>query len=152
MTTSNGIHDCSIVLFVIAERVQSAKKYRNSFEVIRQRVIDQISRAPERRSREAVPGLTAELTPSDMPFGVDNGSFEQFSRIITDMTGEDFGGGMTRLDADASNSALDFDFGTVFRPPPASGFGNSGQVYQDSSLSPTFDYPLGGGPSNYAIQ
>lgn len=43
MTTSNSIHDCSIVLFVIAERVPSAKKCRNAFEVIRQRVIDQVS-------------------------------------------------------------------------------------------------------------
>jgi hypothetical protein len=101
MATSDGIHDCSIVLFVIAERVPSAKKYRNAFEAIRQRVIDQISRAepPQRRSREAVPGLAARLAPeadlfepSSMPFFADNGSFEEFSQIIMDMSGEDFVG------------------------------------------------------------
>lgn len=146
MTTSNGIHDCSIVLFVIAERVQSAKKYRNSFEVIRQRVIDQVSRAPERRSREAVPGLTAELAPSahsfqvDMPFGIDNGSFEQFSRIITDITGEDFAGGLTRF---GSETAVDFDFASVFGP---SGVGyDTGPVFDGGNgLSPTFDYAMDG--------
>jgi hypothetical protein len=101
MATSDGIHDCSIVLFVIAERVPSAKKYRNAFEAIRQRVIDQISRAepPQRRSREAVHGLTAGFAPeadlfepSSMPFFADNGSFEEFSQIIMDMSGQDFVG------------------------------------------------------------
>ena len=96
LTTSNGIHDCSILLFVIAERVEPAKKYRNAFEVIRQRVIDQISTAPERHSRQTVTGLTADLAPSTQTFQisqlfeVDNGSFEQFSQIITEMAGEDF--------------------------------------------------------------
>lgn len=97
MVTSNGINDCSIVLFVIAERVQSAKRYRNAFEVIRQKVIDRISEAPERRRRETVPGLTQELVaPSSyasqpsMPFEANEGGYEEFSRIIQDMTGEDF--------------------------------------------------------------
>ncbi|KAF2703725.1 hypothetical protein K504DRAFT_417739 [Pleomassaria siparia CBS 279.74] len=106
-TTSNGIHDCSIVLFVIAERVPAAKKYRNAFEVIRQRVIDRISTKPpaERRSRERVIGLTAELAVSasfsfetnrgsdaGTRFDVDDGSLEQLSHILTDMTGEQFAG------------------------------------------------------------
>lgn len=122
MMTSNGIHDCSIVLFVIAERVQSATKYRNAFEVIRQRVIDQIAQAPERRPREAVTGLTAELAPSahtfevNMPFEVDNGSFEQFSQIITDMTGEDFVARMTRFGATSTETSAEFDFNSVFGP------------------------------------
>lgn len=152
MTTSNGIHDCSIVLFVIAERVQTAKKYRNAFEVIRQRVIDQISRAPERLSREAVPGLTAELAPSahsfqvDMPFGVDSGSFEQFSRIITDMTGEDFVSGMTRFGSEAPDVNLDFDFSTVFRPSET-GY-ETGAAFNGNGMSPTFEYPLDGTLSN----
>lgn len=97
MVTSNGINDCSIVLFVIAERVHSAKRYRNAFEVIRQKVIDRISEDPERRRRETVHGLTQELVaPSSyasqpsMPFEVNEGGYEEFSRIIRDMTGEDF--------------------------------------------------------------
>lgn len=120
MVTSNGIHDCSIVLFVIAERVQSASKYRNAFEVIRQRVIDQIAQASERRPREAVAGLTAELAPSaqafevNMPFEVDNSSFEQFSQIITDMTGEDFVARMTRVNGVATDTSAEFDFNSVF--------------------------------------
>lgn len=43
MTTSNEIDECSTILFVIALRVQLAKKYRNAFKVIRQKVIDEIS-------------------------------------------------------------------------------------------------------------
>ena len=122
MTTSNGIHDCSIVLFVIAERVQSAAKYRNAFEVIRQRVIDQIAQASDRRPREAVAGLTAELAPSaqsfevNMPFEVDNGSFEQFSQIIADMTGEDFVARMSRFGGTSTDASAEFDFNSVFGP------------------------------------
>ena len=108
MTTSNGIHNCSILLFVIAERVESAKKYRNAFEVIRQRVIDQISDGgPKRQNRQTVPGLTMDLAPTaesfqvDQQFDVDNGSFEQFSQIITDMTGETFVSGVGRFDVDS---------------------------------------------------
>ncbi|KAI1868736.1 uncharacterized protein JN550_006311 [Neoarthrinium moseri] len=93
ITTSSGIHDCSIVLFVIAERIGAAKKYRNAFEVIRQRVIDQVSDGSSRQPRKAMSGLVAELGPSvhswdvNQPFEVDHDSFEQFSHIISDMSG-----------------------------------------------------------------
>lgn len=93
ITTSNGIHDCSIVLFVVAERVPAAKKYRNAFEVIRQRVIDQVSDSSSRQPRQTMSGLVAELAPSiqsweaNQPFGVDHDSFEQFSQIISEMSG-----------------------------------------------------------------
>ncbi|KAK9792793.1 putative Zn(2)-C6 fungal-type domain-containing protein [Seiridium cardinale] len=93
ITTSNGIHDCSIVLFVIAERVRAARKYRNAFEVIRQRVIDQVSDRSSRQPRQAMSGLVDELGPSvhswdvNQPFEVDHDSFEQFSQIISEMSG-----------------------------------------------------------------
>lgn len=99
MVTSNGIHDCSIVLFVIAERVPSAKRYRNAFEVIRQKVIDNISQQPERKHRETVIGLTEELaapslyslqSQSNFIFEVEDSSYEEFSHIIRDMTGDAF--------------------------------------------------------------
>ena len=111
MATSNGIHDCNIVLFVITERVPAATKYRNAFELIRQKIIGQIvSQAPDHRQpRAALSGLTDELAPSvhafevNMPFEVGNGSFEQFSQIITDMSGgESFVAGLTRFHTDMS--------------------------------------------------
>lgn len=103
ITTSNGIHDCSIVLFVIAERVPAAKKYRNAFKVIRQRVIDRIpAMGPaERRSRERVPGLRAELAASgsfpfesnvqyeiEGHFGVDKETLDQLSHVLTDIASD----------------------------------------------------------------
>jgi hypothetical protein len=102
-TTSNGIHDCSVVLFVIAERVPAAKRYRNTFEVIRQRVIDRISAMgpTERRSRETVPGLSADLaasrsflfepnyqTEAEGCFDVNEEALDQLSHILTDMAGD----------------------------------------------------------------
>lgn len=129
MITSNGIHDCSILLFVIAERVLPAKKYRNAFEVIRQRVIDHISQ--ERAApREAMAGLTEELAPSaqsfqvNMPFEVDNGSFEEFSQIITDMTGEEFVGALGRAgEEDMGDATVDFGAGAMYRMPEGFGTG-----------------------------
>ncbi|KAF7555653.1 hypothetical protein G7Z17_g1983 [Cylindrodendrum hubeiense] len=151
MTTSNGIHDCSIILFVIAERVPSAKKYRNAFEVIRQRVIDQISNAPERRAREAVAGLTEELAPSahliqtSVPYEVDNCSFEEFSKIITDMTGEDFTVGISQFATETETSGL---ADTIeYRPPQTTELGNESTSYNtyssNTGLTPLLDFPPG---------
>lgn len=131
MTTSNGIHDCSIVLFVIAERVQSAKRYRNAFEVIRQKVIDSISQATERRHRETVPGLTEELVaPSsyslqpNMPFEVTDGSYEEFSRIIRDMTGEDLASAAAAgTSATASTLQANIDLSDNFQGESSSAMG-----------------------------
>ncbi|KXJ85922.1 fungal-specific transcription factor domain-domain-containing protein [Microdochium bolleyi] len=98
LATSNGIHDCSIVLFVISERVPAARKYRNAFEVIRQRVMDLLSdtRTPP-QPRMAMPaGLANELASStesfvmDRPFGSNDLDFEQFSHIMSDMSGDMF--------------------------------------------------------------
>jgi len=101
-TTTNGIHDCSVVLFVIAERVPAAKKYRNAFEIIRQRVIDRISDKDlsELDTRKSVPGLTADLAASGCypiesnfhyasgeEFDVDEEAMGQLSHILTDMSG-----------------------------------------------------------------
>lgn len=92
--TSTGINDCSIVLFVMAERVKMAKKYRNAFEVIRQRVIDSISNGDKANPRQAVGGLAAQLQSTvtsfeiNQPFEVDDDSYEQFSYILAEMTGE----------------------------------------------------------------
>ncbi|KAI1344645.1 fungal-specific transcription factor domain-containing protein [Xylariaceae sp. FL0016] len=120
MTTSSGIHDCSIILFVIAERVHSAKKYRNAFEVIRQQVIDKIAQAPERQPREAVTGLNEVLAPSahsfepNTPFDVDMNSFEEFSQIIADMTGEDLGTTASRPTPEPPEVLGEFDFDCIF--------------------------------------
>ncbi len=96
LTTSSGIHDCSIMLFVIAERVPSTKKYRNTFEVVRQKVIQHILRPIERRRpREAVDGLTTVLTQPENSVEIDklfeagNSSFDLFLQMINAMTGEE---------------------------------------------------------------
>ncbi|KAH9902335.1 fungal-specific transcription factor domain-containing protein [Xylariomycetidae sp. FL2044] len=115
ITTSNGIHDCSIVLFVIAERVRSAKKYRNAFEVIRQRVIDQVSDDSCRKPRRTMSGLVAELGPSvhsfelNQPFEVDHDSFEQFSQIISEMSGSAYPGEMNPFTAPIHGNTADID-------------------------------------------
>ncbi|KAM7194167.1 Fungal specific transcription factor domain containing protein [Naviculisporaceae sp. PSN 640] len=103
MVTSNGINDCSIVLFVIAERVPAGKKYRNMFEIIRQRVIESIkslAREDGRKpsARQVVVGLGREVAAEyrdgsedyRLSVAADEGSFEQFCQIMTAMTGEDF--------------------------------------------------------------
>ncbi|KAI0483343.1 fungal-specific transcription factor domain-containing protein [Xylariaceae sp. FL0804] len=126
ITTSNGIHDCSIVLFVIAERVRTAKKYRNAFEVIRQRVIDQVSDGSSRKPRGVLSGLVAELGPSvhsfevNRPFEVDHDSFEQFSQIISEMSGgsssSSHGLGEDRPNFGGHSDAHDGEYATSLSP------------------------------------
>lgn len=80
----------------MAERVPTAKKYRNAFEVIRQNVIDQIATGASPNPREAVGGLAAQLQPTmhtfevNQPFEFNDDSYEQFSQILADMTGSSF--------------------------------------------------------------
>lgn len=116
MTTSNGIHDCSVVLFVIAERVALAKKYRNAFEAIRQRVIDHIAQTPRPGHREAVPSLATELAPSGPEHGYlafDDGSYEQISQIMADMAGENWSTGSMDPLTDHNASFSDVDLNTL---------------------------------------
>ncbi|KAK5655169.1 hypothetical protein OQA88_6068 [Cercophora sp. LCS_1] len=110
ISTNNGIHDCSIILFVIAERLQAAKKYRNAFEVIRQRLIDRVSEEQGWKPREAVVGLGEELGG----LGEDGGfEYWQFERILTDMTGVDFGTGVGGIGEGDVMAALGEDFGEL---------------------------------------
>ena len=151
VVTSNGIHDCSILLFVIAERVPAAKKYRNAFETIRQRVVDQISLVPRNTTADATSSLAKDGTSSDrrqstaqpelpeigFPFmrSNNNPSFEQFSRIMTEMTGEDFstalppGTSASGMHEEQDAAPRDFDF-------------NYASPNQNNLLSQPFDYML----------
>lgn len=156
-TTSNGIHDCSIVLFVIAERVPAAKKYRNAFEVIRQRVIDRISEigVGEERSRESVPGLTADLAASGCytidsnfqygngaQFGVDDESLGQLSYILTDMAGNYEPGSLDSVTANMLPSSI----------PIGIGYAGHGRSDSFGNLDLTHGYlvPTTAEPSTYA--
>lgn len=117
MMTSNGIHDCSAVLFAIAERVASVKKYRNAFEAIRQGVIDRIAEAPRPRLRDSIVALEEELRPQSsdndcMLF--DDGSYEEFSYIMADMTGEDWSVGMNECHPQQNYFAVNEELGSSF--------------------------------------
>lgn len=76
------------MLFVITERVKTAEKYRNAFEIVKQRVVDQI--AKQRQPRQAIGGLTTELrtTLSDLKESDDGYQHDQFAQIVNDIAGE----------------------------------------------------------------
>ncbi len=65
ITTSSGISACSIVLHVMAERWQGAKKYCDSFEFIRKSVLEflghQQKPVPRQELPDADPGLRASV-------------------------------------------------------------------------------------------
>lgn len=115
VVTNNGVQDCSIVLFVIAERVPKAKKYRNAYETIRQRVVDHIAEAPRPRFRQTIPDLSAELPlPSRgcNDLALDDGSQKQLSQILADMSGAHW---QTAWEAPFSldDFATDYDLGSI---------------------------------------
>jgi len=103
MSTSNGIQDCSIVLFVITERVPEVKKYRNAFEAIRQRVIDHIAEAPRPQARQSISDLSTEFCQEGADMAFDS-SFEQISQILASMSGDDWAAAWDDVDCGLDNS------------------------------------------------
>lgn len=87
-TTSNDISACSIVLFVITERWPGAKKYRNTFEVVKQNVIDRIAEGKHLGPRQAIMQLKTGLQSTLQSMQGDEDQQDECSTILTDMAGE----------------------------------------------------------------
>ena len=85
--TSNDINACSIVLFVITERWPGAKKYRDVFEAVKQCVVDPLANGKNKEPRQAVEFLKTIIPSSltSVELGEDR---QEFSRIVTDMSGQ----------------------------------------------------------------
>lgn len=88
LANSENIAACSIMLFVITERVKTAEKYRNAFEIVKERVVDQI--AKQRQPRQAIGGLATDLktTFNDLENSGDGYQHDQFTQIVNDIAGE----------------------------------------------------------------
>ena len=99
---SNDISACSIVLFVFAERLPYARRYRDIFEVVRNVVVEAISNGthqqprqamahlkgslmPKLRAADSLSGVSVPAPPTDvLPFHLSNSS-----QIVTNMAGEE---------------------------------------------------------------
>jgi len=81
-STSNDINACSIVLFVITERWPGARKYRDTFELVKHNVVDMISSGRHQKPRQVIKVLKL-LQPVEM--GEDGG---EFAKIVGNMSGE----------------------------------------------------------------
>jgi hypothetical protein len=89
-TSSNDINACSIMPFVIAERMHAAKKYRNAFEVVRQKTADQIAEGGLLASGQAVGELEKDLRET-IGRGAEEkgaGNGEQFEEMVRLMAGQ----------------------------------------------------------------
>lgn len=72
---------------MITERWPAAKKYRDIFEAVKQNVIDPLANGKSHGPRQAI-SLLKTVIPSGLP-SVDMGEGRQeFSRIVTDMSGQ----------------------------------------------------------------
>jgi hypothetical protein len=92
-TSSNDINACSIMPFVIAERMHAAKKYLNAFEVVRQKTADQIAEGGLLASGQAVGELKKDLRET-IGRGAEEkgaGNCEQFEEMVRLMAGQ-YGG------------------------------------------------------------
>ncbi|KAF2494129.1 hypothetical protein BU16DRAFT_619297 [Lophium mytilinum] len=108
--TSNDINACSIVLFVMAERMHAAKKYRNAFEVVRAKIADQIAEGGMMAPRQAVGELTADLRETIMKGAEDEGlgSTEQFEEMVRLMAGQQGEGSWGRDGLEVGGMSADF--------------------------------------------
>ncbi|KAH6677710.1 fungal-specific transcription factor domain-containing protein [Halenospora varia] len=82
--TSNDMNACSIVLYIITERWPGAKKYRDTYEAIKQSLLESVEES-EYEPRRAIRTLNPDLLPSMTRN--DEGSAE-LSRMVADMAGE----------------------------------------------------------------
>ncbi len=87
-TTSNEIYACSIVLFVITERWPGARKYRDTFEFLKQNVIDDIAEGKHLGPRRAIVQLKSGLQSTIHNMQGDEDQQDECSYILTDMAGE----------------------------------------------------------------
>ena len=86
--TSNDINACSIVLFVITERWPGARKYRDAFEAVKQNVIDPLAEGKNHGPRHAIE-FSKSIIPSTLPSVEMGEDRQEYSRIVTDMAGQD---------------------------------------------------------------
>lgn len=114
ITTSNDMNACSIVLYIITERWPGAKKYRDTYEAIKQSVLESVEESkyePRKAIKRPHPDLLPNLDRNE------EGSLE-VSRMVADMVGEpvSFGtspiaGMATQLGSDLDMSLMDGEFG-----------------------------------------
>ncbi|KAI1340155.1 fungal-specific transcription factor domain-containing protein [Xylariaceae sp. FL0016] len=84
--TSNDMNACSIVLYIITERWPGARKYRDTYETIKQRVLESVEEGgyePRRAITNLRPGLQAALQSIEKN---DDGHGE-FSAMVSHMAG-----------------------------------------------------------------
>ncbi|KAK2759365.1 hypothetical protein FQN54_002843 [Arachnomyces sp. PD_36] len=118
---NENIASCSIMLFVITERVKTAEKYRNAFEIVKHRVVDQLARKGG-EPRQTIGGLTTDLqsTFKHLKDSDDGYQHEQFTQIVTRMAGEDTkkGAGMPPAPSRVDSQATLPDMITQQHPQP----------------------------------
>ncbi len=87
-TINNDINACSIVLFVITERWPGARRFRDTFEFLKQNVIDDIAEGKNQGPRRAVVQLKSGLQSTIHSTQGDEDQQDECSYILTDMAGE----------------------------------------------------------------
>ncbi|PMD60531.1 uncharacterized protein K444DRAFT_528507 [Hyaloscypha bicolor E] len=82
--TSNNMNACSIVLYIITERWPGAKKYRDTYEAVKQSLLESVEEnkyEPRRAIKRLYPDLLPSMTSNE------EGSSE-VTQIVADMAGE----------------------------------------------------------------
>ncbi len=117
----NPLTDCSIILFIITERLPAARKYRDIFEQIRKSVMDLVARG-KHQSRQAV-DMEAEVQEPLHTFDeniLGNRGRDDFTHMINEMTGDNM------------------NFGYHFGPSAAS-IGRGNYVFDSAQEQRSFD-------------
>lgn len=87
IATLNDINVCSTMLFVIAERMDQGKRYRDVFERVRESIIDPIAAGVQTQPQQVVRELSHHLDQSSHINLVRTDGNDQFSRIVSRMAG-----------------------------------------------------------------
>lgn len=107
MKITMGLHDASILLYVIAERWPGYTRYRDAFEAIKTAVMAKIAEG-EHKPREKVTHLDAEARAKLQQFDCRTAE-DSVVHMLGDMTGEQFD-----VCKDADFAAVEKQFGSGF--------------------------------------
>lgn len=82
--TSSDMNACSIVLYIITERWPGAKKYRDTYEAIKQSLLESVEES-QYEPRRAIKSLYPSLIP---PMARNEEGSTEVTQIVADMAGE----------------------------------------------------------------
>lgn len=85
--SSNDINACSVMLYVITERLPTARKYRDVFDAVREGVVDLMAEGEHQSPQKPITRLQDTIQPTLQALDMHYANKEELSNIVTHISG-----------------------------------------------------------------